>query len=189
MSENVCFWPLYLTISLNGRSASGLPSFPFEASVLVPLWPWMLPWRPESSLTLPLLHGHLLFKPGFLRNCYFFTEVKLLDQDTSWCWKFWIHFFLFFSWNTMYCGFSPSCISDSAILYHPVLFSFNTFSIPFFDFSMWGTLITLGLDSLSTDFFVFFIYVLCNHPDFPSLPIICFFISVMFLLIFIVIYF
>ena len=41
--------------------------------------------RLESSLTLLLLDGPWLFIPGFLRNRYFFVEVKLRDQGTSWC--------------------------------------------------------------------------------------------------------
>ena len=53
-------------------------------------------------------------------------------------------------------------------------FPFNTFSTPRFGFSVSGTLITLVLDSLCSDFFIFFIYVPCNYPGFSSLTVIDF---------------
>lgn len=82
----------------------------------------------ESSLTLSLLDGHSLFKPRSLRNCYFFIDVTLFNQDISWCWTLCI---FSFSWKIMYCGFCSSCISDSAGLYHSILFHLIIFPFHF----------------------------------------------------------
>ena len=92
--------------------------------VISPLWPWMLPQRPESSL----VNGHLLFMPGLLWTFYFLIELKLLNQDMPWCWEFWINFCNL--GNSTYCGFSPPCISDSAV-YYPILFAFIIFPFHF----------------------------------------------------------
>lgn len=151
------------------------------------LWTWPVPWldsvlrvsllclwiespcsvvtltvaleRPESSLTLLLLDGPWLFMPGFLRNCYFFIEVRLRDQDTSQCWTFWMNFS---SRNIMWCGLSSACLSD-----HMLYYVISYFSIQYFFHSMFGFL-CIGDPPLCSDFSVFFICVLGNYPSFSS---------------------
>lgn len=135
-------------------------------------WFWMSPWTAREQPDPLLLDGHLLFIPGFSRNYYFFIEVKLLNQDISWCWTLWMHFFFsfFFSGTLCICGFWSSCISDSAGLYHSILFHSVLFPFHFLISIMDTNYSRVGFSLLY--FFVFFISVLCNYLVFSSLPII-----------------
>lgn len=131
---------------LGWKKYSGLLFFPFEVSVLSPLWPWMLPWRPESSL----VNGHLLFMPGLLRTCYFLIELKLLNQDISLCWEFWVNFFSlslgqYILWIQSSLHFRQCYVLSNTFCIH-------YFSIPFFNFFVSGMLITCGFFFINVSF-------------------------------------
>lgn len=137
MSENVCFLPTCLTSTLAGRSALVSFSFLLKWGSFRHLWPWMLPWRPESSL----VNGHLLSMPGLLRTCYFLIELKLLNQDIL-CWEFWINFFplsleQYILWIQSSLHFRQCYVLSNTFFIH-------YFSIPFLNFFVSGMLITCG---------------------------------------------
>lgn len=130
--------------------------------------------KPESSPTLSLLSGYLLFIPGFLRKCYFFIEVKLLNQDIS-CIEHseWIKkvFFFFLEHYVLWIQFFLHFIQWS---YYIIQY----FSIQyFFHFIFWFLYIkdtNYRLIGFSLLLFDFFICVVCNYLVFSSLPVIWF---------------
>lgn len=119
MSNNVCLLPLDLTSALAGYHTPGLPSFPFELSVLAPLWQWPLPWRglraawPFCSLTVTCFLS--LDSWGIVTALlnYLIRTYRGVEHSE------WIFF-----WNVMYCGFSSSCVSDNAVFYHSTIWYF-----------------------------------------------------------------